>query len=72
VPFHNKLNLSIKGETKNAMFQLHSITGQLLLEKKNLKNETILISTEHFSPGTYVLTVFDQGQIIERFKLLRQ
>ena len=72
VPFHNKLNLSIKGETKNAMFQLHSITGQLLLEKKNLKNETILISTEHFSPGTYVLTVYDQGQIIERFKLLRQ
>ena len=46
VPFQNKIYISIKGESKNALLQLHSITGQLLLERKNLKNETISIETE--------------------------
>jgi hypothetical protein len=69
-PVINMLNIEINSSLKgDADVMIYDFTGKLVSTTKGLG--TININTSHFAPGNYMVTVYQEGKLISRNKIIK-
>jgi len=65
-PFANQLIVQWEQPVGNCIVRMYNMQGQQLIEESHADSEMILINTENFASGTYLLELEVEGVALER------
>jgi hypothetical protein len=58
--------------TNNILIEIRNLQGQIYLQKSEVKNETITLDVENFTPGIFLYTIKSNEMMIQQGKLIIQ
>jgi len=70
-PVKDELTLEIKENLQNLIYRIFDMNGRLVTTGRALSPQTV-INMQHYQSGIYILTVAQDGQLIQSFQIVKQ